>query len=151
MRRTMGEIRDIHGCVYPTSRDCGAESGWRVSVRGMKEHLATGRPLAKSLNSSGQRNSRSGCLFFRTARECSITTQCLRSPAGGAARDSFAVAHNRQLCVSIIDWQIDSPSPNRPASISMTSFCLLCGRLLNECTDLSDDELARRGVSGDLL
>ena len=29
-----------------------------------------------------QQNSRSGCLFFRTAHECSITTQCLRSPAG---------------------------------------------------------------------
>jgi hypothetical protein len=29
-----------------------------------------------------QQNSRSGCLVFRTAHECSITTQCLRSPAG---------------------------------------------------------------------
>jgi hypothetical protein len=29
-----------------------------------------------------QQNSRSGCLFFRTAHECSITTRCLRSPAG---------------------------------------------------------------------
>jgi hypothetical protein len=29
-----------------------------------------------------QQNSRSGCLFFRTAYECSITTQCLRSPTG---------------------------------------------------------------------
>ena len=29
-----------------------------------------------------QQNSRSGCLFFRTAHECSITTRCLQSPAG---------------------------------------------------------------------
>jgi len=29
-----------------------------------------------------QQNSRSGRLFLRTAHECSITTQCLRSPAG---------------------------------------------------------------------
>src|SRR5882757_5771175 len=44
----------------------------------------SGRHLLNS-SSSGfdpQQISRSGCLFFRTARECSITTQCLRSPAG---------------------------------------------------------------------
>jgi hypothetical protein len=29
-----------------------------------------------------QQNSRSGSLFFGTAHECSVTTQCLRSPAG---------------------------------------------------------------------
>jgi hypothetical protein len=33
-------------------------------------------------NIDPQQNSRSGCLFFRTAHGCSITTQCLRSPAG---------------------------------------------------------------------
>jgi hypothetical protein len=37
-----------------------------------------------------------------------------------APRGTFALAHNRPLCVSIIDRQIDSPSPDRLVSCFRT-------------------------------
>jgi hypothetical protein len=50
----------------------------RPMLQNVKKALANLEPSTHD----PQQNSRSGCLFFRTAHECSITTQCLRSPAG---------------------------------------------------------------------
>ena len=76
----------LPGAILPRLRALalfGRRSPQRVDslVMPASENLhRTGRSVSGAFDP--QPNSRSGCLFFRTAHECSITTQCLRSPAG---------------------------------------------------------------------